>query len=306
MFVQAAQYLSGFTPYGSIAENTFTKQFEDYIKNWQRINDLNADGIIGEKSWHTLASSALTVSTAKNKKSSYTYAVQTLLNIDVDGICGNKTKAAIAAFQASADLKTDGICGPKTWAALLGVSESESEAGEYTFVQPPNFKQYDSRWAKKMYSNHGDTSQTMKSSACGPTSMADIVAEWWDVNITPYDLAKLSMEWGTRTANSGTTTAFFKKCAAKYGASKYLPTSSIKSAIECLRSGGYVIVCFGKGTKGKSSYQKWTKGGHYCCMWKYDGKYFYINDPASSSSSRAKGTYDEVLDARKTFVCIWR
>jgi hypothetical protein len=260
VLVQAAQYLSGFTPFGTIAENTFTKQFEDYIKNWQRINELDADGIIGDKSWKVLADSAQTVSTSKNRKSSYTYAIQTLLNLDVDGICGQKTKAAIAAFQASADLKADGICGPKTWAALLGVSESGG-GGEYTFVQPPNFKQYDSRWAKKMYSNHGDTKQTMASSACGPTSMADVVAEWWDVNITPYDLAKLSMEWGTRTYDSGTTTSFFKKCAAKYGASQYLPTSSIKSAIECLRSGGYVIVCFGPGKKGTSSYQKWTKGG---------------------------------------------
>ena len=159
---------------------------------------------------------------------------------------------------------------------------------------------------EKMYSNHGDTSQTMASSACGPTSMADIVAQWWDVNITPYDMAQKSLSWGCRTNNSGTTGSFFKKCADLYKASKYVTTSSAKTAINCLMDGGYVVVCFGVGTKGKSSYQKWTKGGHYCCIWGYDGKYFYINDPASSSSSRAKGTYDEVVDARKGFYCFWK
>lgn len=306
-FVKATKYLSGFSDIKQASED-FDETFSEYIKNWQRVNNLEQDGVIGDKSWETLADKAPTVSTSKNRKSAATCALQELLDCEVDGICGPKTKAAIAAYQAANDLVADGICGKKTWRMLLTGKKDEDivPSGADNAVQPPNFKQYDSRWASKMYSNHGDKSQTMKSSACGPTSMADIVAQWWDVNVTPWDLAQLSMQWGTRTYDSGTSSTFFKKIAAQYGASKYITTSSIQSAIACLNAGGYVVVCFGKGTKGKSSYQKWTKGGHYCCIWKYDGKYFYINDPASAKAVRAKGTYDEVLDARKGFYCFYK
>ena len=212
-----------------------------------------------------------------------------------DGIFGKNTKNAVERFQTAQGLKADGIVGRLTWTAL----------GLWTgpvFIQPPNFKQYDSRWASKMYSNHGDKKQTMKSSGCGPTAMADIVAAWWDSSITPYDLAKLSMskEWNTRTYDSGTSSTFFRKCAEKYGA-RYQTTSSLDTARNCLTDGGLVIVCFGPGKSGSPGYKKWTSGGHYCCIWGYEGDTYLINDPASSSSSRAKGTKAEVQACRKGF-----
>lgn len=219
----------------------------------------------------------------------------------VDGIFGKKTKAAVQAYQKAKALSVDGVVGRQTWTSL-GLMEPVQTNG----TQPPNFKQYDSRWGKKMYSEHGDKSQTMASSGCGPTAMADIVAAWWDPNITPYDLALKSLDWGTRTPNSGTNSTFFRKCSQFYKASKYLTRSSLDDAVNCLAEGGLVVVCFGPGTKGKAGYQKWTKGGHYCCIWKYDGEYFYINDPASASSSRAKGTWTEVANTRKGFYLFWR
>ena len=45
---------------------------------------------------------------------------------------------------------------------------------------------------------------------------------------------------------------------------------------------------------------------HFCCIWKWDGKYFYINDPASAASSRAKGTESEVTKARKQFFIFYK
>ena len=221
---------------------------------------------------------------------------------NVDGIFGKNTQKAVKEFQKAKGLSVDGIVGRKTWTAL-GLMEPEPHVD---FVQPPNFKQGDSRWGKKMYSNHNDKAQTMASSGCGPTAMADIVAEWWDKAATPWTMAQLSMEWGTRTYDSGTSSTFFRKVQAKYNAAKYVTTSSLDTARDCLTQGGYVVVCFGPGSSSKPGYKKWTKGGHYCTMWGYDGDTYFINDPASSSSSRAKGTKAEIQNCRKGFYCFWR
>jgi len=234
----------------------------------------------------------------KGSKGDAVVTLQTALNEagydcgTVDGIFGKKTKSAVEAFQKAHGLKVDGIVGRQTWTAL-GLMEPEPEP---TFIQPPDFKQYDSRWAKKMYSNHGDKSQTMKSSGCGPTAMADIVAKWWDEGVTPWTLAQLSMEWGTRTYSSGTSSTFFRKIATMYKASKYTTSSNIDTLRQCLREGGYVVACMGKGY--------WTSGGHYICVWKYDDAYIYANDPASSS--RKKQKIADFKKERKGYYCFWR
>lgn len=302
--VAFAKYMMGYSDIGA-ADNDFNEEFYHYVREYQSKNNLVVDGIIGERSWRKVAAKAPTTSTSKNKKSRESCALQILFGLKVDGIFGSKTKAAVREYQQANGLTTDGIVGQATWRMLI-LQEKDSTDLNPNAIQPPNFKQGDSRWGKKMYSNHGDKSQTMASSGCGPTSMADIVAEWWDPKITPYDLALKSLEWKTRTANSGTTSTFFRKCAEKYKPSKYSTTTNIDSAIKCLNDGGYVIVCFGPGTKGKPWYQLHTKGGHYCVLWRWDGTYFHINDPASSSAKRAKSVYADVKDCRKGFYCFWK
>ena len=305
-YVMIAQCVMGYEP----ADGEFTTYFESCVKDWQGKNNLTADGVIGKGTWEKLADVAPTVSIKSLRYGCYAKAVQLLLqivqfpNLKADGIFGNATKEAVEAFQKANGLTADGIVGHKTWWMLITGEAQPSE--ECPNIQPPNFKQYDSRWASKMYSNHNDKKQTMKSSGCGPTSMADIVAEWWDVNVTPYDLAKLSMDWGTRTYSSGTSSTFFRRIAEKYKAKKYQTTSSLDTVRKCLLEGGYVIVCFGKGKSGGAGYKKWTSGGHYCCIWGFKGDTYYINDPASSSSSRAKGTKAEILNCRKGFYCFWK
>lgn len=304
--VKIFKYLLGFSEI-KMATPEFDDAFEAAVKEFQKANNLTVDGIIGNEVRQKIASKLPTTSTIKNRKSRETCALQVFFNLTEDGIFGSKTKAAVKDYQNQHNLGADGVVGPKTWSILLtGASGGDSGDLNPKAIQPINYKQGDSRWGKKMYSNHGDRSQTMATSACGPTSMADIVHQWWDSSITPYDMAQKSLAWGCRTYNSGTSGSFFKKVANLYKASKYSTTSSVDNAIKCLNEGGYVVVCFGPGTKGKSWYQKWTKGGHYCCIWKWDGKYFYINDPASSKTARAKGTYEEVLNCRKGFYCFWK
>lgn len=292
--VEVAQLLTAYEP----ADGDYTEACKKHVAAWQKAHGLSADGIIGAKTWTEIALSAPTVSKTLMRVSIYAKAAQLLTGAEPDGIFGAKTESAVKTYQREHGLTADGIVGAQTWRSLI-TGEVASTQG--INIQPPDFKQYDSRWASKMYSNHGDKAQTMKSSGCGPTAMADIVAEWWDKSITPYDLALKSLEWGCRTYDSGTSGTFFKKCADFYKAKSYKTASGIDAVKTCLDEGGYVIVCFGAGTKGKAGYQKWTKGGHYCCIWGYKGDTYYINDPASALSSRAKGTREEILNTRKGF-----
>jgi len=224
--------------------------------------------------------------------------LQTLLgNLDVDGIFGKKTKAAVMAFQSASGLKVDGIVGPKTWAALTEGKDIPDipEPSHTEFKKPVDYKQYDTKWAKKMYSNHGDKSQTMKSSGCGPTSMADIVATVIDPKVTPPDLADDAMAWGDRTANSGTNWTFFPHIADKYNFKKYVKTTSLATLKSCLDTGGYAVASMSKGY--------WTSGGHFICVWKYEGGYIYANDPASSKRTKQKES--DFMKERKAFFCFW-
>ena len=301
--VLAFKYLMGYT---KDKTEEFTADFEAFVKTWQKDNGLTADGKIGEKTASILIAKLPNVSKTKNRKGNYAAGVQVLVGMtgdDVDGIFGTKTKTAVINKQTEGKLDGDGVVGSKSWQYfILGEVKEHGKNAK----KPPDNKQNNTKWSKIMYSNHNDPKQTIGSSGCGPSAVSDVIDEWWDPKITPVETCEMSLNWGCRTYNSGTSGTFFKKIAEKYKATKYINTSSIKTAIECLDDGGYVIVCFGTGSSGKSWYKKWTTGGHYCCIWKYDGQYFYINDPASTKTARTKGTYDEVLNCRKGFYCFWK
>ena len=222
--------------------------------------------------------------------------LQELLGITADGIFGPITRAAVIAYQSANGLKADGIVGPLTWGKLLGEEQESTDKASYK--KPVDYKQYDSRWATKMYSSHGDKSQTMKSSACGPTAMADVVATLIDPDVTPPLLADKAMAWGDRSYSSGTNWSFFPHIAKEYSFSKYVKTTSLATLKACLDSGGYAVASMGPG--------RFTKGGHYICVWKYDGDNVYVNDPASSKASRQYAPITEFMKERKAFFCFWK
>ena len=285
----------------SDSDGIFDATFEMAVKSWQGSHGLSVDGIIGPATWRALAAEAPTVSVKTLRYGAYAQAAQLLVGATADGIFGAKSKAAVIEYQQAHGLTADGIVGRKTWTMLL---TGESSSGTCPNKQPPDLKQYDSRWAKIMYSSYGNAKQTIKSSGCGPTSMCDIYAAWIDAKATPPDMCDKALKWGYRTKNSGTAGAFFGRMAKEMGC-KYKTTSGLSLVRECLDAGGYVVVCFGTGSSGKSWYKKWTSGGHYCVIWGYDGDTFYVNDPASSAKSRKQGTAAEILNCRKGFYCFW-
>lgn len=276
--------------------SNYDANFVAHVTTWQSNHKLTPNGEIGPETWTAIAANAPTCSTAKNTTSGYTMALQILLDgsLVCDGIYGSKTKAAVVALQSSNGLKADGICGPKTWNALICGKQAQPVTPG-TFKQPVDYKQGDSRWGKKMYSNHGDKSQTMANSGCGPTAMADVVATLIDPAVTPWTLAQLAMQWGDRTRNSGTAWTFFPHVADYYHFPKMVESTSWTALTACLDAGGYVVCSMAPGY--------WTKGGHFICAWKYDSTYIYCNDPASSS--RKKQKIADFKKERKKYFCFY-
>lgn len=298
--VSIVKYLMGFSDIKT-ATNEFDDEFYKFVCEYQEQHNLMADGIIGKKTFAVVAANAPTTSTIKNRKSREACALQVFFNLDVDGIYGSKTKAAVKDYQSQHGLKADGIVGTNTWAMIVvGAVEEIDKIDVSKMKQPPNLKQYSKPWGPKMYSNHGDKKQTYSNSACGILSIVMVCRGLFDPTIDVEETGQLAIEKGYRTYNSGTNAGLFKYLASKYKSAKYSTTKSFEDVIQCLQNGGLVIVCFGPGLN-----KKWTSSGHYCVIWKYDGQYVYINDPASTKASREKATKADVVTCRKGFYCIY-
>ncbi len=284
---------------GIEADGIFGPKTTSALNAWKNEMGLEVNGIMSTNDWLILSKTLPTIK--QNDKNKYVAMWQLILNITADGIFGAQTKASTKAYQSTNNLLADGIVAPSTWLKAFSTELDEKvPSTTKKNAQPKNFKQYDSKWGSTVYTRNNtyNKRQTIRNSGCGPTAMADIVATWWDVAATPKTLAALAVKQGYRTTNSGTAWGFFKYCANKYGASKFVQTSSTTTLKAALQNGAYAVVSFG--------HSKWTKLGHFCCIWKWDGKYFYINDPASASSTRAKGTEKEVQNAHKQYFIFYK
>lgn len=133
-----------------------------------------------------------------------------------------------------------------------------------------------SPWAKLPYTYPGgDQSMTMAKAACGPTSMAMVLAGATGQHFSPAVAAKYSMEHGYRV-DGGTSHAYFKDIAGKYGLSTDKHSFNANELDRSLASGQPVIVS-GRGSR------PFTKSGHFVTVvGKENGKYL-VNDPANHS-----------------------
>lgn len=186
----------------------------------------------------------------------------------------------------------------------LEVQETESEGfeeqGEIAYngsEKAPNvsvgeyagltyYSQLDSRWSNKMYSSVGNTSQTIGSSGCGPTSSAMVVSSIKG-NITPDTMASLYTQYGYRSASQGTYWSAFKWTADVFDIG-YSECYKLDDAVAKLKDNHYIIASCNQGL--------FTYGGHFIVLIGVEGDYIKIYDPYlyngkfDVSSRRGKAT----------------
>lgn len=119
------------------------------------------------------------------------------------------------------------------------------------------YNQADSRWANLLYTSTGNKTQTMASSACGPTAAAMVVSSSKGA-ILPTTMANLFVDNGYRTASNGTAWAAFPFVADYFGFEEYYTTTSFSTMTKYLKKGYFVIASCNSGL--------WTTGGHYIVL----------------------------------------
>lgn len=126
--VRSLQYLLVARGAKVTVNGTFGATTKAAVVKFQRAHNLTADGVVGAKTWR-----ALVVTVHKGSKGAAVRAVQDQINfrnnknghtLNVDGVFGPKTQAAVRAFQQAIahevrGFPVDGIVGPLTWQALV-------------------------------------------------------------------------------------------------------------------------------------------------------------------------------------------
>lgn len=155
--------------------------------------------------------------------------------------------------------------------------------------EPVDYMQTDSRWAGTKYAAKGENT-TIKSSGCGTTCAAMVIAGLKDKTVNPVTTANWSMRHGYKAYHQGTYYSYFVPQFKAYGIeckqlnsfSIYHGSNSARSinslATNAVKNGKWVICCMGKGD--------WTRSGHFILWYKNDGNNAVIFDPNSKRKSR--------------------
>ena len=166
--------------------------------------------------------------------------------------------------------------------------------GEYAGLT--YYSQLDNRWRYNMYSSVGDSSQTIGTSGCGPTSAAMVVSSIKG-NITPDTMANLYTQYGYRSANQGTYWSAFKWTADVFDI-EYSECYKLDDAVAKLKDNHYIIASCNQGL--------FTYGGHFIVLTGVEGDYIKVYDPYlyngkfDVSSRRGKAT----VSGNKVYVSI--
>ena len=143
--------------------------------------------------------------------------------------------------------------------AYNGSSELPNvQLGEYAGLT--YYSQIDPRWKNKLYTSTGNTSQTMGSSACGPTCSAMVVSSIKGT-ITPPEMADLYVKYGFRSANNGTYWSAFRWTADVFDIG-YKEIYKLNDVCDLLEENYMVISACGNGL--------FTTGGHFILIYGYE------------------------------------
>lgn len=143
--------------------------------------------------------------------------------------------------------------------AYNGSSELPNvQLGQYTGLT--YYSQIDPRWKNKLYTSTGNTSQTMGSSACGPTCSAMVVSSIKGT-ILPTEMADLYIKHGYRSANNGTYWSAFRWTADVFDIG-YKEIYKLNDVCDLLEENYMVISACGNGL--------FTTGGHFILIYGYE------------------------------------
>lgn len=122
------------------------------------------------------------------------------------------------------------------------------------------YSQIDSRWKDKLYTSTGNRTQTMGSSACGPTCAAMVVSSIKG-NILPTTMADLYVKYGFRSASNGTYWSAFRWTADVFDIG-YKELYKLNDVCDLLEQNYMVISACGNGL--------FTTGGHFILIYGYE------------------------------------
>lgn len=168
--------------------------------------------------------------------------------------------------------------------AYNGSSELPNvQLGEYAGLT--YYSQIDPRWKDKLYTSTGNTSQTMGSSACGPTCSAMVVSSIKGT-ITPPEMADLYVQYGFRSANNGTYWSAFRWTADVFDI-VYKEIYKLNDVCDLLEENYMVISACGNGL--------FTTGGHFILIYGYED----TNGSGQCDSGDRLKVYDPYLYSGK-------
>jgi hypothetical protein len=187
------------------------------------------------------------------------------------------------------------LFGSMTEHQYVGITDSDGEGyygtdyGDITFTDAATevvyYNQTDSRWGSYSYGKTG----TIASSACGPASLAIVVASMTDNKITPKDVADWSVENGYRCEGNGSYHSLIPEGGAHYGLNVEGIGRDAKKLVQALEDGKLVIAIMTKG--------HFTKGGHFIVIRGVtsEGK-LLVADPASYKRSEQEWAVSLVVN----------
>ncbi len=136
-FVRYLQFLLKINGYavGNV-DGVFGRNTQSAVRAFQQANGLDADGIVGRRTWYSLNN--FTPNARVLKKGNYGAEVKylqkklysKLYNVGpMDGIFGAQTEQAVKEFQSENGLTADGIVGRNTWRYISDDTKSRPQLG---------------------------------------------------------------------------------------------------------------------------------------------------------------------------------